>query len=68
MQSDGEREGKPSGARPFLGIHFECCRTYARIYLNRQRTAYVGHCPRCARPVSFRVGPGGSDARFFSVS
>ncbi len=49
----------------FLGIHFACCDVYSRVYANRPHTAYVGHCPRCARRVQFKIGPGGTDARFF---
>jgi hypothetical protein len=49
----------------FLGVHFACCDAYARIYPNRDGTAYVGHCPRCAKRVQFTIGPGGTDARFF---
>lgn len=55
------------GAKPFLGVHFACCDVYARVYPNRDGTAYVGHCPRCARRVQFNVGPGGTDARFFTA-
>lgn len=56
-----------SGRRPFLGIHFVCCDVYARIYVNRDRSAYAGHCPKCRRPVTVRIGPGGSNARFFQA-
>lgn len=55
-------------ARPFLGIRFACCDVYARIYLNRDGTAYQGVCPKCLlKRVSIRVGPGGTTARFFTV-
>ena len=51
--------------RPWVGIHFDCCFVYTRIYRNASGTAYAGRCPRCMRNVSLRIGPGGTDARFF---
>ena len=53
--------------RPFLSVHFKCCGAYARVYRTAAADAYAGHCPRCARPVRFNVGPGGTDARTFEV-
>jgi hypothetical protein len=66
---DGEsrRSSGPSGRR-FLGIQFECCRVYAAIYPNRDCTAYVGNCPKCARSIKVPIGPGGSDTRFFRAN
>ena len=58
------REG---GTRPYVGMHFACCAVYARIYLNRDSTAYMGNCPRCGRRVQLRVGPDGTDQRFFTA-
>ncbi|MEM8873978.1 MAG: hypothetical protein AAGD32_06935 [Planctomycetota bacterium] len=55
-------------SRPFLSIRFDCCQTYSRIYLTKDGKRYAGHCPKCAKPVSIRVGPGGTDCRTFSVS
>ncbi len=51
--------------RPWVGIRFDCCDVYTRVYRNREGTAYQGRCPRCMRSVTLRVGPGGTDARFF---
>ncbi len=57
----------PCRSRKFLGVHFACCGSYARVYLNRKQTAYEGYCPKCARPVRFRIGKGGTDCRFFTA-
>ena len=61
------RSAGQGGVKQFLGVHFTCCDVYARVYPNRDQTAYVGYCPRCAKRVSFKIGPGGTDARFFSA-
>ncbi|HAU60285.1 MAG TPA: hypothetical protein DHU78_00250 [Opitutae bacterium] len=51
--------------RPFLGIHYVKCGTYGRIYRNKERNAYVGHCPRCMHPVRVKIGAEGTGNRFF---
>jgi len=57
----------PRNPRPFIGMHFKCCNVYTRIYLNNEGTAYVGFCPKCAKKAEIKVGPGGSNARFWSA-
>lgn len=58
----------PHHGRPFLGLHMRCCNTYIRAYLNAQKNAYVGRCPRCGVPVRVEVvAEGGSAGRFFSA-
>lgn len=54
-------------SKPYLSVHFRCCGVYCRIYRNVEGSAYVGHCPRCAKPVRFLVGQGGTESRFFEV-
>ncbi len=72
LTSDPQSSSNPgTGARPdrrFLGIRFDCCKAYARVYINSDGTAYEGRCPRCMRPVRFIIGSGGTDSRFFTVS
>ena len=54
-------------SRPFLGIVFKCCNIYSRIHLNKKRTAFVGWCPKCAKPARVKVSSTGSESRFFSA-
>lgn len=56
-----------SAGRRFVGIHFICCDVYSRIYINRAGTAYSGYCPRCAKRIDLKIGPGGTDQRFFTA-
>lgn len=51
--------------RLWIGIRFECCGAYARVYRDADVPWYVGVCPRCRRQVSLRVGPDGINAKFF---
>jgi hypothetical protein len=79
MPDKGQHLDLSSGAEPpasrvvpgpggkFLGVHFMCCDVYARVYPNREQTAYEGRCPRCGKQVEFRIGAGGTDARFFQA-
>ena len=53
--------------RDFIGVMFECCNVYSRVYINKDQTAYTSRCPRCGRPLYIKISPDGSDSRFFSV-
>ena len=67
--------GSPAGAngerkhlqRPYLSVHFACCGVYQRVYQSADGKTYQGRCPRCAVPVRFVVGSGGTAARSFVV-
>ena len=60
-------KGHAVGKRAFIGVLFSCCNTYGRAYLNREGSAYVCRCPRCARPIRIGVSKDGSASRFFSA-
>lgn len=52
------RSNRPKGgdgAKPFLGVLFECCNIYRRIYLHHSGAFYFGQCPKCGRSIRFEV-------------
>lgn len=61
---DSPRNAHPSG-RPFIGVIFECCGVYQRIYRAPEATAYRGCCPKCLRAIMVPVGKEGTGERFF---
>lgn len=62
-----DASGRGLAGRPWLAVHWRCCNVYSRVYRNRTGELYQGGCPRCGRPVRVRVGPDGTDARFFEA-
>ncbi len=61
------KEKSDNKSRPYIGILFKCCNVYARIYLDRNGTAFRGNCPKCFRPMSIAVRKGGSKSKFWTV-
>ncbi|GHT35688.1 hypothetical protein FACS189427_05550 [Planctomycetales bacterium] len=58
---------QPKDARKYIGIRFNCCGVYTRIYVNKEGTAYEGRCPKCFKPVRLKIGSGGTSARIFEA-
>ncbi|MCL2844298.1 MAG: hypothetical protein FWE23_02460 [Chitinivibrionia bacterium] len=51
-----------------MGVRFDCCGVYTRLYRPVERPYYYGNCPKCGKAVHIPVAKGGSSSRFFSVS
>ena len=62
-----EGECAESMKRRFLGLRFDCCGVYTRIYINREQNAYSGHCPKCSRTIQINAGPSRTDEQFFTA-
>lgn len=57
---------KPVEKRKFLGILFECCSVYSRVYRSEEQMFYEGRCPKCLRHLKVRVDPhSGARERFW---
>lgn len=65
--NNGSAQPAEHDPRPYLSVQFACCGVYVRIYKSADGQRYTGHCPKCAKPASFRIGHGGTDARQFIV-
>ncbi len=52
-------------ARRYIGVLFECCGVYARIYRRPDERVYRGCCPRCLRQLEVPVGTHGTKQRIF---
>ena len=63
----GKQPTRDGSEKRFLGVHFACCGVYCRVYVNRDKSAYVGYCPKGSRPVRIGIGPGGTKDRFFTA-
>ncbi len=59
---------QPAGQRPWLGVQFTCAGAYQRIFRSADGEKYLARCPRCGKSITFRVGQGGTNQRFFDVS
>lgn len=66
-ENNRPRASSEAASRKFVGVQFKCCDVYSRVYINHGRTAYEGNCPKCAKRVRLEIGPGGTDARFFTA-
>ena len=53
--------------RDYLRVLFACCKMYQRVYLPSDRTTFSARCPKCLRPIGFRLAPGGATDRTFVV-
>ncbi len=54
--------------RPHIGMLFECCGVYTRLYRHQEEGCYRGRCPKCLGTLVVRVGPDGVSTRIFRAS
>jgi hypothetical protein len=61
---NGRSRGNDSDpARVWIGVYYECCETYSRVYRKKSEMAYRGRCPKCGMAINVRVGPHGVSSR-----
>lgn len=66
MQEDNSNQQRQK--RKFIGVWFECCHAYGRLYKNKEGTLYRGRCPKCLRWVKVPIDVNSENAtnrRFF---
>ncbi|GJQ24490.1 MAG: hypothetical protein HBSAPP01_22800 [Candidatus Brocadia sapporoensis] len=57
----------PRKYKRYIGVTFDCCHVYTRIYSNKEETAYEGRCPRCLRVIGIKIHKDGVNCKFFSA-
>ena len=67
---NSDEQGNPAGdqQRPYIGMMFDCCNVYVRLYRQPDQQYYLGRCPKCLRTIRLRVGPNGVPDRFFRAT
>lgn len=66
-----EDNKKKTVRRKFIGVWFQCCHAYGRLYKSKDGKFYRGRCPKCLRSVQVRVDENNENAtnrRFFRGS
>jgi len=58
---------KKKASKKWIGVTFTCCQQYGRAYQAKDGKRYESRCPKCLRMMTFLIGPGGSDDRFFEL-
>ncbi len=67
MTSSDRKPEKTGQKRPFIGLRWECCGRYTRVFRHVDESHYQGRCPGCGKSVRIEVAPGGTESRFFRV-
>lgn len=53
--------------KPYIGMNYKCCKLYQRIYINKEKTAFVGLCPKCGAKAEVKIDPKGESTKFFEA-
>ncbi|UCC80742.1 MAG: hypothetical protein JSW64_05125 [Candidatus Zixiibacteriota bacterium] len=58
---------KTKEKKEFIGVIFKCCKKYSRIYLDDEKSSFLGWCPKCGAKMEIRISPNGSNSKFFQT-
>lgn len=64
---DNKATDIPKARKRFIGVKFDCCQVYTRIYANKDETSFEGRCPKCLRKVSIKTHKKGVNLKWFSA-
>jgi len=56
---------KKTVKRHWIGVMFECCSIYSRLYRAPDARVYRGRCPGCLRTLHLPLGEDGTESRQF---
>jgi len=60
-----KREKDSVTGRSYIGVHYECCQVYSRVYLKQEQKKQISHCPKCGNAFHIKFSENGTDSPFW---